>query len=66
MSVHSVILVVASTMVNELFCNVMLGSFTGVSEKRVAFMITEDETTFRRTPSKVLFFFRICLPDQIF
>ena len=57
MSMNSVILVVASTMLNELFCHAMLKSFTGanMSEKRVAFKITEDETTFRRTPSTLLF-----------
>ena len=42
MSMHSLILVVASTMLNELFCNAMLRSFTGANiyEKRVAFTIT--------------------------
>ena len=52
MSMHSVILVVASTMLNELFCNAMRRSFTGanISEQRATFMITEDETSFRQTP----------------
>ena len=64
MSMHSVILVVASTMLNELFCNAMLRSFIGanISEKRAAFMITEDETTFQRTPSRVLFSFVVASP----
>ena len=59
MSMHSEILVVASTMLNELFCNAMRRSFTGanISEQRATFMITEDETSFRQTPLRVLFSF---------
>ena len=51
---HSVILVVVTTMLNELFCKAMLRSFTGanISEKRAAFVITEDKTTFWQIPLK--------------